>query len=72
MRKLSSRGNLQLRPDVHRDFARIEIDEVADAVEWNAPQLGPLPQRADRRLLSLRKDAAMTKADDIRQPVFGD
>ncbi len=66
----AARRNLQLGSDVHGDFARIEVDEVADTVEWDAPQLGPLPQRPDRRRLSLRKDAAMTKADDVRQPVF--
>ena len=66
------RGDFQLRPDMRGHFRRVEIDEVADAVEWYPAQLGPFAQGSDRRRLSLGKDAAISKANDVGQAVFSE
>ena len=52
------------------DFARIVIDEVADPVMRDAPELGPFAQRADGRLLVFGKDSAEAQADDVRELSF--
>jgi len=49
------------------DLARIEIYEVPDAVVRYAPQLGPFPQSANRRLLACREYTARAEADDVRE-----
>src|SRR5258708_5325545 len=48
----------------------VVVDEVAKPVMRDAPQVGPIPQRANRRLFVLGKDAAGAQADDIGELVF--
>jgi hypothetical protein len=64
--------DFQFCPDMGGHFRRIEIDEVADAVEWYPAQLGPFTQGSDRRLFPLGKDATVSKSNDIGQPVFSE
>jgi len=65
LRFLAPGRYLQLGANVNRDFGRIVVNEMPDAVVRNAPEFCPVAKRADRRLLALRKNTAQTQADDV-------
>lgn len=50
---------------MHTDLTRIEIYETTELVIWDAPELGPFPEGADRRLFALRENAADAKPEDV-------
>ncbi len=64
------RGHFQFRANMHRDLARVVVDEMPDAVMRDAAELGPFAQRAHRRLFPGRKDAAGAQADNVGEPVL--
>jgi hypothetical protein len=66
----SARRNFHSRSDVRRNFSGVVIDEVSDAVMRDATEVRPISQRADRRLLVFRKNAAAAQADDIGEGAF--
>ena len=49
------------------DLGRVVIDEMSDPVMGNAPEFGPIPQGADRRLFACREDPAQAKADNVSE-----
>jgi len=49
------------------DLGWVVIDEMSDAVMGDAPELGPIPQCAYRRLFACGEDSAQAKADNIRE-----
>lgn len=46
-------------------LGRIKINEVADTVVGDAPELGPFAQGADRGFVVLGKDTGDTEANDV-------
>ena len=62
-----TRLHLEFGADVNRDLDGIEINEMTNAVMWDAPKLCPVPQRADGGFLVLRKNPAESQADDVRE-----
>jgi len=65
-RSLSPSRHLQFGADVDRDFGRIVVNKVSDAVMWDASELCPCPEGSNRGLLAGRKYPALAKADDVR------
>ena len=66
-RLLAPRRHLQFCADMGGDLGWIVIDEMSDPVMGNAPEFGPIPQGAYRRLLARGEDPAQAKADNIRE-----
>ena len=64
-RFLAPSRHLQLGADVVRDFGWIVVNEMPDAVMRDAPEFGPVAQRADRRLFARWENAAEAQADDV-------
>ena len=62
-----ARRHLEFGADVVGHLSRVELDEMPDAVMRDAPEFGPVAQRADRGLLVLRKNSAETQTDDVRE-----
>lgn len=55
---LPSRWHPQSAPDMRLDFRGVKINEVTNLMVRDASQFCPLPQRSNRRFLSLGEDAA--------------
>ena len=70
LRFLATGRHLQLGADVNRDFGRIVVNEMPDAVVRDAPEFRPIAQRADRRLLARGKNATQAQADDVSQLIL--
>ena len=62
---LSSRRHFKFCANVNGHFRRIIVNEVSDFVVRDALQLGPLAKGANRGLLTVGKDAAQAKTDDV-------
>ena len=54
---------------MNRDFGRIIVDEVSNAVMRDAPELRPFAQRANGWFLAGRKYPAQAEAENIRELV---
>lgn len=59
--------NFELRANVYSDFGGVIIHEMANAMMWDAAQLRPFAEGADRRLAPSGKDAAGAKTDDVSE-----
>ena len=70
LRFLAAGRHLQLGSNVNRDFGRIVVNEMPDAVVRDAPEFRPIAQRADRRLLARGKNATQAQADDVSQLIL--
>ncbi len=54
------------------NLGQIVVNEMPKAVMRDAPELGPIAQRADRRLFARWENAAEAQADDVCELVLRD
>ena len=55
---------------MRRDFGCVVVDEMADAMMRDSPQLRPIAQGRDGGLFVFGKNPATAQADDVRELVF--
>jgi len=55
---------------MHGDFCGIVVNEVSNPVMGDAPELGPLAQRANRWFFACREYPAQAQAEDVRELVL--
>lgn len=65
-----ARRHFQFCADMDGNLGGVVINEVPDAMMRDAPELGPFPQRPDRRLFACREYPAQAKAGDVGKLVF--
>lgn len=63
-------GHLVPGSDANGDFDGVEVDEVADLVVGDAPELCPGAESPDRRLLADGKYPALAEAGDVGKLTF--
>ena len=64
---LSAGRHLMPGAYVRCDLRRVVVNEMADAVMRDAPELGPVAQRGDGRFLVFGEDPAAAQADYVRE-----
>jgi hypothetical protein len=65
--RLSASRDFQLGADMHRNFGRIVVNKVPDAVMGDTPKLRPRPESADRGFFAGRKYPTLAQTDNIRE-----
>jgi len=67
---LSARWHLEFGMNVRCDFGRVIINEVPNAVVWDAPEFCPTSQRANGGFFVFGKNPAEAETDDVSELVL--